>query len=98
MASAPIDLLSTELPEGAVVTDPDIVASYRQDRAADPAAGTALAVVRPTCTEDVQTVLRWASAPTEASATTRNALATKRPSPPKRRTSKRARSNRATMG
>ncbi|MFN8226956.1 MAG: FAD-linked oxidase C-terminal domain-containing protein [Mycobacterium sp.] len=62
MASAPIDLLSAELPEGAVVTDPDIVASYRQDRAADPAAGTALAVVRPTCTEDVQTVLRWASA------------------------------------
>ena len=38
------------------------MASYRQDRAADPAAGTALAVVRPTCTDDVQTVLRWASA------------------------------------
>lgn len=50
-----------ELPDGAVVTDPDIVASYRQDRAADPGAGTALAVVRPTRTEDVQTVLRWAS-------------------------------------
>lgn len=53
--------LAAELPEGAVVTDPDIVASYRQDRAADPNAGTPLAVVRPTRTEEVQTVLRWAS-------------------------------------
>lgn len=54
--------LISELPEGVVVTDPDILASYRQDRAADPAAGTPLAVVRPTRTEEVQTVLRWASA------------------------------------
>lgn len=54
--------LKSELPDGVVVTDPDIVASYRQDRAADPSAGTAMAVVRPTRTEEVQTVLRWASA------------------------------------
>jgi glycolate oxidase len=54
--------LIAELPDGVVVTDPDIVASYRQDRAADPGAGTALAVVRPTRTEEVQTVLRWATA------------------------------------
>jgi glycolate oxidase len=54
--------LTAELPEGAVVTDPDIVASYRQDRAADPNAGTAIAVVRPRRTEEVQTVMRWASA------------------------------------
>ncbi|MBU9766206.1 FAD-binding protein [Mycobacterium sp. TNTM28] len=54
--------LIAELPEGVVVTDPDILASYRQDRAADPSAGTPLAVVRPTRTEEVQTVLRWASA------------------------------------
>ncbi|WP_163697905.1 FAD-binding oxidoreductase [Mycolicibacterium sarraceniae] len=53
--------LAAELPDGVVVTDPDIVASYRQDRAADPAAGTPLAVVRPSRTEEVQTVLRWAS-------------------------------------
>jgi glycolate oxidase len=53
--------LIVELPEGVVVTDPDILASYRQDRAADPAAGTPLAVVRPRRTEEVQTVLRWAS-------------------------------------
>jgi glycolate oxidase len=54
--------LAAELPEGTVVTDPDIVASYRQDRAADPNAGTAIAVVRPRRTEEVQTVMRWASA------------------------------------
>jgi glycolate oxidase len=54
--------LAAELPDGTVVTDPDIVASYRQDRAADPAAGTPLAVVRPRRTEEVQTVLRWATA------------------------------------
>ncbi|MFV8163030.1 FAD-binding oxidoreductase [Mycobacterium sp. 134] len=54
--------LIAELPEGVVVTDADILASYRQDRAADPAAGTPLAVVRPTRTEEVQAVLRWASA------------------------------------
>lgn len=59
--SSTLDSLITALPEGTVVTDPDIVASYRQDRAADPDAGTALAVVRPTRTEEVQTVLRWAS-------------------------------------
>ena len=54
--------LVAALPEGSVVTDPDIVASYRHDRAADPDAGTALAVVRPRRTEEVQTVLRWATA------------------------------------
>ncbi len=39
--------LIAELPDGTVVTDPDILASYRQDRAVDPNAGTPLAVVRP---------------------------------------------------
>ncbi|MGE2732390.1 FAD-binding oxidoreductase [Mycolicibacterium vaccae] len=58
---AALDRLISELPEGTVVTDPDILASYRQDRAADPSAGTPMAVVRPRCTEDVQTVLRWAT-------------------------------------
>jgi glycolate oxidase subunit GlcD len=57
-----LDELTADLPEGTVVTDPDIVASYRQDRAADPNAGTAIAVVRPRRTEEVQTVLRWATA------------------------------------
>src|SRR6202051_565193 len=45
-----------------VVTDPAITEGYRQDRAFDPSAGKPLAVVRPRCTEEVQTVLRWASA------------------------------------
>lgn len=62
MNAAALPMLISELPEGVVVTDPDILASYRQDRAADPAAGTPLAVVRPTRTEEVQTILRWASA------------------------------------
>jgi len=53
--------LSAELPDGTVVTDPDILASYRQDRASDPNAGTPLAVVRPLRTEEVQTVMRWAT-------------------------------------
>lgn len=62
-ASSPaLATLIAELPDGTVVTDPDIVASYRQDRALDPSAGTALAVVRPRRTEEVQTVMRWASA------------------------------------
>ncbi len=50
------------LGESVVATDPDILASYRQDWAKDPAAGTPIAVVRPSSTEEIQTVLRWASA------------------------------------
>ncbi|MCW2659705.1 MAG: FAD-linked oxidase [Mycobacterium sp.] len=50
------------LPDGMVVTDPTITEGYRQDRAFDPSAGKPLAVVRPRRTEEVQTVLRWASA------------------------------------
>ncbi|KMO80203.1 putative FAD-linked oxidoreductase [Mycolicibacterium chubuense] len=54
--------LISALPDGTVVTDPDILESYRYDRAADPGAGTPMAVVRPRRTEEVQAVLRWASA------------------------------------
>jgi glycolate oxidase len=53
--------LIAELPDGIVVTDPAITEGYRQDRAVDPAAGKPLAVVRPRLTEQVQTILRWAS-------------------------------------
>ena len=49
------------LPDGTVVTDPAITEGYRQDRAFDPSAGKPLAVVRPRRTEEVQTVLRWAT-------------------------------------
>lgn len=62
MSASAVASLATELDEGVVVTDPDILASYRQDRAMDPNAGTPLAVVRPRTTEEVQTVLRWATA------------------------------------
>lgn len=54
--------LIAELPDGTVVTDPAITEGYRQDRAFDPSAGKPLAVVRPQSTEEVQTVLRWATA------------------------------------
>jgi glycolate oxidase len=57
-----LDALIAELPDGAVLTDPDITAAYRQDWARDPSAAQPLAVVRATCTDDVVAVLRWASA------------------------------------
>ncbi|MFJ9368227.1 FAD-binding oxidoreductase [Nocardia sp. NPDC101769] len=44
-----------------VVTDPDVLAGYRQDRALDPDAATALALVRPMTTEQVATTVRWAA-------------------------------------
>ncbi len=62
MSASAVATLIAELEDGVVITDPDILASYRQDRAMDPAAGTPLAVVRPRRTEEVQTVLRWATA------------------------------------
>src|SRR5579875_3913591 len=60
--SLALDELRAALPDGALLTDPDVLASYRQDWARDPGAGWPRAVVRATCTEDVQAVLRWASA------------------------------------
>ncbi|HEU4360782.1 MAG TPA: FAD-linked oxidase C-terminal domain-containing protein [Mycobacterium sp.] len=45
-----------------VVTDPAITDGYRQDNALDPSAGKPLAVVRPLRTEEVQQVMRWATA------------------------------------
>ncbi len=55
------DLLAA-LPEGAVITSPDSLQAYRHDRANDPNAGTPLAVVRATSTEDVQAAVRIAAA------------------------------------
>ncbi|KAA1250066.1 FAD-binding protein [Mycobacterium simiae] len=54
--------LIAALPDGRVVTDPAVTDGYRHDRAVDPSAGKPLAVVRPRRTEEVQTVLRWATA------------------------------------
>ncbi|QCB52146.1 FAD-binding protein [Rhodococcus sp. PAMC28707] len=65
--SAPIERdprlleLKRSLPDGVVLTDPDLMEGYRHDWAKDPDAGTPLAVVRATCTLDVQNVMRWAS-------------------------------------
>ncbi|MEO6941887.1 MAG: FAD-linked oxidase C-terminal domain-containing protein [Terrimesophilobacter sp.] len=49
------------LPAGSVITEPDSMSGYRWDRALDPTAGTPLAVVRATCTEDVQATVRFAA-------------------------------------
>jgi glycolate oxidase len=62
MAADALAGLIAELPEGMVVTDPAITEGYRQDRALDPSAGKPLAVVRAQRTEEVQIVLRWATA------------------------------------
>ncbi|MFB7721746.1 MULTISPECIES: FAD-binding oxidoreductase [unclassified Nocardia] len=43
-----------------LVTDPDVLGAYRQDRALDPDAALALALVRPTTTAQVSAVVRWA--------------------------------------
>ncbi|NMO02208.1 FAD-binding protein [Gordonia sp. TBRC 11910] len=56
-----ISTLVAALPAGRVVTDPDVLGAYRFDRANDPDAGTPLAVVRPTSTEQVQAAVRWCS-------------------------------------
>ena len=53
--------LAGALPDGAVLTDPDLTEGYRRDWAKDPNAGIPLAVVRARNTADVQTVMRWAS-------------------------------------
>jgi glycolate oxidase len=57
-----IEELCRELPDGAVITDRDVIERYRRDWARDPDAGWPAAVVRATCTEDVQAVLRFADA------------------------------------
>jgi glycolate oxidase len=58
---AQLPALASALPDGALVTDRDVLAGYRQDWARDPNAGWPAALVRATCTADVQAVLRWAS-------------------------------------
>jgi glycolate oxidase len=58
----PVQELAAQLPEGTVVTDPATSDTYRHDSASFCAAGAPLAVVRPTTTEQVQIVMRWATA------------------------------------
>lgn len=63
MTTATPDLtaLAAALPDGALVSDEARMDKYRWDRANDPAAGVPLAVVRATCTADVQAAVRWAA-------------------------------------
>jgi glycolate oxidase len=59
--STPIEELAAELPDGVVVTDAATTDAYRTDTASFCPAGVPLGVARPTSTEQVQTVLRWAT-------------------------------------
>ena len=56
-----LDELASALPQGAVVTDRDVVDGYRRDRADTVLPGWPVALVRATCTADVQAVLRTAT-------------------------------------
>ncbi|WP_171171083.1 FAD-binding oxidoreductase [Streptomyces sp. I05A-00742] len=57
-----ISLLSEGLPEGAVLTDPDVTASYANDMASFCPAGAPAVVVLPRTAEQVQHVMRTATA------------------------------------
>ena len=54
--------LMAGLPANAVLTDPDVIAGYAHDMASFSAAGTAAVVVRPRTVEQVQHVMRTATA------------------------------------
>lgn len=56
-----LNTLAQRLSPGAMITDPDLLKSYRQDWSFDPAAGTPIAVVRASTTADVQETLRFAN-------------------------------------
>ncbi len=61
-AGAPLDELAAALPPGALVVDAGVVDAYRRDRADTAVPGWPLALVRATCTADVQAVMRFATA------------------------------------
>ena len=62
MTADALRALYEALPDGALVTDPDIVEGYRHDRATTVRSGLPLALVRAVTTADVQATLRVASA------------------------------------
>jgi glycolate oxidase len=55
-----LDALAAALPEGRVITDPDIVDSYRRDQTWAVAPGTPLCVVSARGTGEVAATMRWA--------------------------------------
>ncbi len=59
--STPIEELAAALPDGVVVTDAASTDTYRSDSASFCPAGVPLGVARPASTDQVQTVLRWAT-------------------------------------
>jgi glycolate oxidase len=59
--NAPIQELAAQLPGGVLVTEAATSEAYRFDSASFCPAGTPIGVARPTTTEQVQTILRWAS-------------------------------------
>jgi glycolate oxidase len=56
-----LDALIAALPDGRVITDPDIVESYRRDQTAVVAPGKPLCVVVARTTAEVTEAMRWAS-------------------------------------
>lgn len=61
-SSSAVEGLLLSLPEGVVVTDPQILAAYERDRELWSPSALPLALVRPTTTDQVVEVMRWASA------------------------------------
>ena len=59
--TTPIEELAGALPAGVVITDEATTEAYRTDTASFCPSGRPLGVARPTNTEQVQTVLRWAT-------------------------------------
>jgi glycolate oxidase len=56
-----LDALIAALPDGRVITDPDIVESYRRDQTAVVAPGKPMCVVAARTTAEVTQTMRWAS-------------------------------------
>ena len=56
-----LNALVSALPDGHVITDPDIVESYRRDQTAVAAPGRPLCVVAARATDEVAETMRWAS-------------------------------------
>ena len=57
----PVDQLAAMLPDARLLTDPDVMDSYRRDEAHLVEPGQPLAVLLATSTDEVSTALRWAN-------------------------------------